>query len=322
MVDFPGDIIKRTADYRSHIGTIGHRLHGKFRRVKIEEDCRAIDLLYSSLSLDDVRGGPGEMMATTLHAWDLSDWAGGKLTIAYDTTVVEQIVSVEATGLASGFALRFHDDGTGLASIALASDQAISGSGSLATVWLRLSSSALEGDTSSLTLAEVLLNDIAGRDFVTSALQRTIIRQSAQVSVAKTAIYLPMVALNYATPASFPVSVGSAIAQRPVAYQGEVFYTNQIRIPNQLPSGGRFYFSAQGDAVLAALVDDEMAVRLAGGGEAFVHRFTGPGFPQAAIVEVPRATMEQLVGQDVTVEYRDVNASVVEASSMWLIWMP
>ncbi len=39
-------------------------------------------------------------------------------------------------------------------------------------------------------------------------------------------------------------------------------------------------------------------------------------------VEVTRATMEQLAGQTVTVEYRDVYGDSVEASEMWLIWTP
>jgi hypothetical protein len=32
--------------------------------------------------------------------------------------------------------------------------------------------------------------------------------------------------------------------------------------------------------------------------------------------------MEQMSGQTVTVEYRDVYGNVVNASAMWLIWMP
>ena len=44
--------------------------------------------------------------------------------------------------------------------------------------------------------------------------------------------------------------------------------------------------------------------------------------PEPAVVEVPRAVMEGLVGQTATVEYRDVYGDVVEASAVWLIWTP
>jgi hypothetical protein len=41
-----------------------------------------------------------------------------------------------------------------------------------------------------------------------------------------------------------------------------------------------------------------------------------------AIVEVPRATMDQIAGQTITLEYRDSYGSFVEASPIWLIWAP
>ena len=40
------------------------------------------------------------------------------------------------------------------------------------------------------------------------------------------------------------------------------------------------------------------------------------------MVEVPRLVAEQMAGKTVMIEYRDVYASVVEASEMWLIWVP
>jgi hypothetical protein len=107
-----------------------------------------------------------------------------------------------------------------------------------------------------------------------------------------------------------------------VAYQGEVFYTSSVQIPAALPAGGHFYLSSQPDAAAAVLVDDELSI-LHNGNEVFNHNFSAGGsLPQAAIVEISRATMEQLAGQTVWVEYRDVYGYVVEASPIWLIWMP
>jgi ligand-binding sensor domain-containing protein len=135
-------------------------------------------------------------------------------------------------------------------------------------------------------------------------------------------LYLPLVVSNYAPPVTFPVHVGGAIPVRAVAYQGEVFYTASVRMPDAWPSGGHFYFSSQPDAVTEVVVDDELAVLL-GGAELFTYRFSSAGTsPEPAIVEVPRAVLAGLAGRTVTVEYRDVYGDVVEASAMWLIWRP
>jgi uncharacterized repeat protein (TIGR01451 family) len=133
--------------------------------------------------------------------------------------------------------------------------------------------------------------------------------------------FLPLIVRNYAPSLTFPLHVGPAIPVRPVAYQGELFYTTSLRIPGELPPGGRFYFSSQRDAVAQALVDDEL-VLLLGGTERFSYLFATVGPPQPAVVELPRAVLETLLGQTVTLEYRDVYGVVVEASEMWLIWVP
>jgi hypothetical protein len=135
-------------------------------------------------------------------------------------------------------------------------------------------------------------------------------------------IYLPLILHNYTPPVAFPVHIGDAIPVRGVAHQGEVFYTTAVRMPDALPSGGRFYFSSQRDAVAEVLVDDELSVLL-DGVEVFTYRFSSAGtLPEPAVVEVPRTTMERLVGRTATVEYRDVYGVVVEASAVWLIWAP
>jgi hypothetical protein len=127
------------------------------------------------ISLDDVSGAPGDTVQTVLRGENLSNWAGGEILVAYDTDVVDEIIQVEPTGLASGFALRYYDDGEGLLRIALASSTPQSGDGSLVTISLRVAPSAPGGKVP-LLLADVALNDIAGRDFVTSALQHTVVR--------------------------------------------------------------------------------------------------------------------------------------------------
>jgi CSLREA domain-containing protein len=135
------------------------------------------------------------------------------------------------------------------------------------------------------------------------------------------ALHLPLIVYNYTPPATFPLYIGDTMPERDVAYQGEVFYTTPVQIPGELPSGGHFYFSSQRDTLAEVVVDDELAVLLAGA-EVFAYDFSTSGTPVPANVEVPRTTMEQLTGQTVTIEYRDVYGSVVKASTVWLIWTP
>jgi hypothetical protein len=135
-------------------------------------------------------------------------------------------------------------------------------------------------------------------------------------------LYLPLLLRNYTAPVSFPLHVGDAILVHPVAYPGQVYYSRVLQMPGDLPAGGRFYLSSQRDAVAGVLVDDALAILLHGS-VVFTYPFSdGTYVPAPAIVELPRTTMETLVGQDVTIEYRDVYGINGEASVMWLIWMP
>jgi hypothetical protein len=142
------------------------------------------------------------------------------------------------------------------------------------------------------------------------------------VGAARIYLCLPIVMRNYVPPATFPLYIGDAIPVRPVVRQGEVFYATSVRIPATLPPTGHFYLSSQRDAVAEVIVDDELAIRW-NGADVFTHLFSISGHPpEPAVVQVPRTIIEQLAGQTVTVEYRDVYGVVVSASAMWLVWTP
>lgn len=134
-------------------------------------------------------------------------------------------------------------------------------------------------------------------------------------------IYLPLVLRNYATPATFPVFIESAIPQRPVNEQDEIFHTTEVRIPDTLPDGGRFYLSSERDRLTEVVVDDRLIIQLHGI-EVYSNLFYGSDGVQPEIVELSRTTMERIHGQTITVLYQDVGAGVVAASEMWLIWVP
>ncbi len=145
------------------------------------------------LSLDSVRGKPGEVVQLLLRAENLSDWAGGEFLVVYDPGVVEDIVDVEAAGLGSGFAVQYHDDGTGLLRIALADGAPTSGSGALATISLQIASAPFSSGSTPLNLAEAHLNDLVGRDFATSVMQRAIVRHSGELRIGTECRYLPLI---------------------------------------------------------------------------------------------------------------------------------
>jgi hypothetical protein len=148
------------------------------------------------LTLDDINSEPGDIVVSTLRAENLVNWAGGKFVIAYNPALIESINNVTVAGLATGFALQFYNDGSGLLYIALADDAPITGSGALAIISMRIASDAPYGSRTSLTLAEVHLNDMFGRDFATSALQQVIQRDSGEISIGITQpshIYLPII---------------------------------------------------------------------------------------------------------------------------------
>jgi hypothetical protein len=135
-------------------------------------------------------------------------------------------------------------------------------------------------------------------------------------------LYLPLIMRFYAPPVSLPWQVGEGIGAREVSHQGEVFYSQTARMPGVLPGGGRFYFSSEPNGAVEVLVDDELVVE-SEGVELFSYVFTTGGTTAVpAIVEVPRATMEEMAGRTLTVKYHDIFGGRVEASEIWLIWIP
>ncbi len=131
--------------------------------------------------------------------------------------------------------------------------------------------------------------------------------------------YLPAIG-KY--PFYFPMSIGSAYSLRSINEKGEVFYTHAVHMPADLPTSGRYYLSADRNQVTEIMVDDTLAVTL-DGQDVFVYNFSTPiKRPVPAIVELPREQVLQWAGKTVNFEYRDVYGAVVEATPVWLIWVP
>ena len=134
-------------------------------------------------------------------------------------------------------------------------------------------------------------------------------------------VFLPLIIDNPQATHFNPIFIGNAIPQRDVNLPGEVFYTTNIRIPTELPSTGNFYLSAQSGALTETLVDDEIVFDT-GNSIVYTHDYAAGGTPQPGIVPIPRVTIENLAGQTIMVEYHDIYGIKIEASEMWLIWVP
>jgi hypothetical protein len=139
------------------------------------------------VSIEDVRATPGTTVTVPLRATNLMDIAGGEFTVVYDPTIIQGITLNSSVSRVS------HDDGNGRLTIALASGQAATGDGVLATLTLQIAPTAENGTSTTLTLAEAHLNDLAGRDLATSALQQSVKRHSGVVRIGPASTYLPLV---------------------------------------------------------------------------------------------------------------------------------
>lgn len=140
----------------------------------------------TTLRLDNVLGRPGETVQTTLRATGLQKMAGGDFVIIYDGEVVSSISTVTKAGLVLEFdELKFQDDGLGRLYVEMADNAEINGDGVLAIIEMRLGNGAKIGKKAPLVLAEAKLNDLNGRDFVTSFASNTLNRQNGEITVSK-----------------------------------------------------------------------------------------------------------------------------------------
>ena len=111
----------------------------------------------------------GQMMTTTLNIADGLDFAGGTFTFQYDPDQMT-FDAAALTGLTNGFSVQAYVVQRGLVRVALARNTAINTDGAILNLRFTVT-----GGASPVRISDVRLNDAAGRDFVTSALQKQIV---------------------------------------------------------------------------------------------------------------------------------------------------
>ena len=115
-----------------------------------------------------------------------SSFAGGNFDLTYDASQMS-VNNVSLTSLTSDFRMQSNSQEAGILQIALASDDPIGNDGPILEIEFTLHNGA-----SSIDFASVMLNDMSGRDFTTSALQQQIQAPPFDPTV-NNKLYLPLV---------------------------------------------------------------------------------------------------------------------------------
>lgn len=143
------------------------------------------------LKLGTIAGLRGEYVTVPFDIINAAEFAGGRFDVLYNPDELT-LLEVRPRGLSSDFQLHINESQEGLVQVALASHTAI---GSNNNGLFDLVFEIQDSNTplvSEILLASAELNDRAGRDFVTSALQRTA-EISSQPSSAFFLTYLPTI---------------------------------------------------------------------------------------------------------------------------------
>ena len=132
----------------------------------------------TTIALVDVIGAAGSTIQMTLQATNLHNFAGGQFVVIYDKDVISGISNVTKGDKTTTFNLEFYDDGLGQLRIALADTKQLSGDGNIATISMTLAEDVTVGTNVTLRLADTKLNDLNGRDFITSFADNSLIKAS------------------------------------------------------------------------------------------------------------------------------------------------
>ena len=144
-------------------------------------------------------------------------------------------------------------------------------------------------------------------------------------------VFLPLVHGEASPTTATPVAtlLETPIAEYEVSI-GEIFATQTIMMPTDLPSGGTFYLSSSPTELLQSRVDDRITLKIDG---AEVYSYTygappervslrGPTRPYVvypALVSIPREAVEKLAGKAVTIELSDVYGVYGSASPLYIV---
>ncbi|MBX3056562.1 MAG: PKD domain-containing protein [Anaerolineae bacterium] len=136
-------------------------------------------------------------------------------------------------------------------------------------------------------------------------------------------IYLPLIKRMAETPPALPLHISPAIPARPVQQVGEIFFVTNVRLPDDLPTSGAYYFSAAPDQLQPIVIDDKLTIQ-SGNTTYFTYTFAEENAPNPipALVEIPHSVIANIAGRSVTIVYQDTYGGLVHATEVWLIWLP
>ena len=129
----------------------------------------------------------GSTLTVPVEISHAADMAGGNFSFMYDTNKMVA-TGASLTSLTSGFEIETNREQAGIFKVSLARENAIGGEGAVLLLQFTVNSGI-----SSINFGSITLNNAAGQDFQTSALQREIqLVPYINLSVAQNALYLPL----------------------------------------------------------------------------------------------------------------------------------
>jgi len=134
------------------------------------------------IRLDDISAQSGSEVKTLLYVDNPVNLSAMNIAIVYNPEVVKEVINVEKTELIDEAILSYHDNGAGVLRMGMDTQVPISDSGAFAEITLQLASDSTIRSTP-LSLSQAYLYDMYGRDFTTSAIQRTIQAQHGKVTL-------------------------------------------------------------------------------------------------------------------------------------------
>ncbi len=152
-------------------------------------------------SISNASGTPGEIVQVNLTVSDVTDMGGGDFSLVFTENLIDHIISVTRIGIAGDVVTgtqSFNDTDNGLLFFSFANAAPVSSSGAIITIEFEIASDAPLGSSTLLTLASANLNDVNGRDFTTSNLQTTVLRENGLLTiesntVSDIVVYLPII---------------------------------------------------------------------------------------------------------------------------------
>jgi len=157
----------------------------------LESKKAALITVPVQLSMDAVTVAPGQIVDVPVRAKDLVVWTGADMAFKFNPAYLK-VLDVQKVELGAQAVISYWVTGS-LLKVEMAQPDGISGSGMLYKIRFQVLSETPIGKMLPVVWVKSSLNDLYGRDYEASALNRPIVTQNGMVNVNLYQVYLPLV---------------------------------------------------------------------------------------------------------------------------------